>query len=403
MGVLRRDPPGELVQVGLPDVGVAGVLEQPHDLSARVRDAVAEDQRAVGRADPGRVEQVLYRERNALAGVETRDEDALSVDPRTLRVAATRRIESRSTPIRTRMRAADDLPMFSTARLAVPIILVATALFGANAASAADWCVSPDVDCAMANNVATLQNALSVAANSPGPDRIFLGAATYTAPTTTGYSYYKTDGQIELIGKGKASTIVTCHPGTGVLTGDGGATIRDSDVTGFSALVSNGDTTIERTHMDGAQYGLWAQTGLTTVRSSFIETIQSGARGAEAVTSAGHPATSLVLDGVTINGLPGGYAAVYATTFWDPTQTVDVSIDNALIRGYGSTLNADASGVGNAHISAVYSDYAPTTIPTGGNGTISEANISNYGDNAGIDADTLIPLDGSRLIDAGDP
>ena len=47
--VLRRDPVGELVQVGLPDVRVAGGLEQADGLGGLRRDVVGEQRRAVRR------------------------------------------------------------------------------------------------------------------------------------------------------------------------------------------------------------------------------------------------------------------------------------------------------------------------------------------------------------------
>ena len=60
--VLGGRPVRELVQVRLADVRVTRVLEQPHR-RRRLRGHVAgEDRRAVGRLEPGRVEQILHRE-----------------------------------------------------------------------------------------------------------------------------------------------------------------------------------------------------------------------------------------------------------------------------------------------------------------------------------------------------
>ena len=57
--VLGRDPVGELVQVRLADVRVAGALEPRDGLGGCVRDVVGEQDRAVGRRQAGGVEQVL--------------------------------------------------------------------------------------------------------------------------------------------------------------------------------------------------------------------------------------------------------------------------------------------------------------------------------------------------------
>ena len=68
----------ELVQVGLADVRIAGRLQPPHRLGCLARDVVGEQDRAVGRDEPGRVEQVLDRERDPLAGLlRAGEEDAL--------------------------------------------------------------------------------------------------------------------------------------------------------------------------------------------------------------------------------------------------------------------------------------------------------------------------------------
>ena len=62
--VVRRDPVGELVQVRLAHDRVAGLLE-PGDAGRRaLGNVVAEDRRAVGRRQPGRVDQVLDGERD---------------------------------------------------------------------------------------------------------------------------------------------------------------------------------------------------------------------------------------------------------------------------------------------------------------------------------------------------
>jgi hypothetical protein len=69
MGVLGRDSVGELVQVRLADVGVAGGLESSDRLGRSVRYVLAEDRRPVGRRQSSGVEEVLDAERDTLAGL----------------------------------------------------------------------------------------------------------------------------------------------------------------------------------------------------------------------------------------------------------------------------------------------------------------------------------------------
>ena len=77
---------GELVQVGLADVRVAGRLEQPHRLGRLARHVLGEQDRAVGGDEPGRVEQVLDRERDPLARLlRAGEEDALGRAQKTAR------------------------------------------------------------------------------------------------------------------------------------------------------------------------------------------------------------------------------------------------------------------------------------------------------------------------------
>jgi hypothetical protein len=78
--VLGGDAVGELVQVRLADVRIAGRLEQPHRVRRLGRHVIREDGRAVGRADTGRVEEILDREPDPGTGLgDLGDEDAVYV------------------------------------------------------------------------------------------------------------------------------------------------------------------------------------------------------------------------------------------------------------------------------------------------------------------------------------
>jgi hypothetical protein len=67
------------------------------------------------------------------------------------------------------------------------------------AAGAADYCVAPKTSCG-GTNMATFGQALGLAGKAPDADRIFLGAATYTAPTAPGYGYNAPSAPLAIIG-----------------------------------------------------------------------------------------------------------------------------------------------------------------------------------------------------------
>jgi hypothetical protein len=95
--------------------------------------------------------------------------------------------------------------------LAVPVAaaLIAGALPAV--AGAADYCVAPNTGCG-GTNVASLEQALDQADNATDADRIYLGAATYTAPTANGFSYTAQSSPVEIIGQGTGQTILTGPP-----------------------------------------------------------------------------------------------------------------------------------------------------------------------------------------------
>jgi hypothetical protein len=95
-------------------------------------------------------------------------------------------------------------------------------------AGATDYCV--DTDCG-GTNVQSFEQALGLADDAPDADRIFLGAATYTAPTASGYAY-STGGPVEIIGQGVGQTVLTGPAGAfSVLSLYGGAGSSVHDLT----------------------------------------------------------------------------------------------------------------------------------------------------------------------------
>ena len=79
MRVLGGRPVRELVQVRLAGDRVAGVLEQAHGRRGRRGHVAGEDRRAVRRLEPGRVEEILDRDRDpGRRGLGPGEEDAQS-------------------------------------------------------------------------------------------------------------------------------------------------------------------------------------------------------------------------------------------------------------------------------------------------------------------------------------
>src|SRR3954469_21177603 len=96
--------------------------------------------------------------------------------------------------------------MRGLARLLAAALAVAAWL--APAAHATDYCVAPNTSCG-GTHVASFEAAIDAADNNNDLDRIFLGAATYTAPTMSGYSYGNLLAPVEIIGAGVGQTILT--------------------------------------------------------------------------------------------------------------------------------------------------------------------------------------------------
>jgi hypothetical protein len=96
-------------------------------------------------------------------------------------------------------------------------------------ASATDYCVDATPACGP-KNVASFEQALTQAGAASDPDRIFLGATTYTAPTGSGYGYTHTSSPVEIVGQGTGQTILTAPSGSENvlgLAGGAGSSIHD--------------------------------------------------------------------------------------------------------------------------------------------------------------------------------
>jgi hypothetical protein len=372
-------------------------------------------------------------------------------------------------------------------RAVVPALALAGLAVGAAPAGAVDFCVAPDTNCG-AGNVAHLQTALDLSAFSDNADRIFLGAATYTAPLT-GFDYENLNGPVELIGAGQANTILTgpTNGSSGVikLFGGAGTTMRDLQVVmpdnvaqnaigvdtnalvkhafvGENAIQANLRTgvlleggTLDHTGIalnpNGDDVGVSFEGGATsdvrdstldanqgvisdsggTIERSWVHSFQSGVVGyrgtlhiASSVVSVDAPAAfgivgaaygnahgSISVNGVDIigSGQPGiiGVEAENQSAL-PSSATIDISVDNSLMRGVASAvraLSAPAGGTGHANVTASYSDYdGSANLVSGPSALISQDHLSNVGNVAAFGAgDFQNPLRSSPLIDAGDP
>jgi hypothetical protein len=120
-------------------------------------------------------------------------------------------------------------------------------------AGAADYCVAPNTDCG-GTKVQTFQGALDQAAASIEADRVFLGAAIYTAPTASGFHYFHATSPVEIVGAGQGgptASIVTSPAGASGdvlrLLGGPGTSLHDLRVhlpqnltPGLTGLETNG-------------------------------------------------------------------------------------------------------------------------------------------------------------------
>jgi hypothetical protein len=116
--------------------------------------------------------------------------------------------------------------------LSLPFLALVLGVLAPDAAHATDFCVAPNTTCG-GTNVPTLPAALAAADNSVTSDRVFLGDATYTAPTATGFDYNAPAFPVEIVGAGADKSKLTGPAGASRVLrfqGGPGSSIHDLGV-----------------------------------------------------------------------------------------------------------------------------------------------------------------------------
>jgi hypothetical protein len=267
------------------------------------------------------------------------------------------------------------------------IVLSAVLATAAQPALATDFCVSPNVSCG-GTNVATLQNALATSAASPGPDRIYLGAATYTAPVATGYAYNKPD-PVEIIGAGQANTIITSPSGASdtvlaVFAGSG-AVIRDLRV----QIPPNAAQFIYGIRTDGLVSNVYVQEDVAAANYITGVALDGGTLESSQINlSDNHPGTGVLTD------IPGG---AIRDSLISARQAVGAGIDTTVER---SRLTGSQYGLlvidGKATIRSTIID---TTTGAGAVG-IEAAGEPGQDTNVVVDGVTMDGLNSGTAIEA---
>ena len=263
-------------------------------------------------------------------------------------------------------------------RNAVAPLLVLGGLALAQPALATDYCVAPNASCG-AGNVQDIQAALDAAALHAGPDRVFLGATTYTAPSQ-GFIYdpMNADDPIEIAGEGDPATTLKGTSGayrTLAVFGGSGTSVHDLRVEmppsapdGAQAVRTNGtlkDLTVAEIAGQQLQN---VRTGVVLLAGGVVE----------------NGFVALDEDGPTTGVLMMGGNAVRSTTVYGAL---------GVLSG-GGTIDRSSIGASGAGVSIQHgtTKITSTTIVTSGYGPIG---IVAGGD---LDGDALVEVDGATIV-----
>jgi hypothetical protein len=201
-------------------------------------------------------------------------------------------------------------------------------------------------------------------------------------------------------------TIGTDQTTTGVIFMSTGGTVRDSAISARLAVVSGHGGLIERSRLAGLDDGVFAGIGATTIKSTLISVDGPSAVGIQAYAATAGWSTGVDIDGVTVLG-PSTVNSSGVSSQSSGAADVAVVVRNSIFRGFGVPLRADSTtGLGNAKISASYSDYDTSANHVGiAKSTIDESNITFAGNPgfASVVNGVYRLLAASPLVDAGDP
>jgi hypothetical protein len=247
--------------------------------------------------------------------------------------------------------------------------------------------------------VATFQQALDQAAVWTGADRIYLGAATYTAPSADGFTYTPTAAPVEIVGAGTGQTILKAPAGatkaTLTVTG-GGADIHDLTINlpasapfGYAGLVTDAwaenISVTESLPQSQLRYGVVLR-DFGSLRSSTvaISTNQTSGYGVK-MTSPGTSVWASTVSGPTaleaqyggtvddshLFGYGAGFAAYHGTTelrhsiinFASTTGSgiyaSNQPVDNTTVHADGVVINGPGGGsTGVIATNSIAPDYA---------------------------------------------
>jgi hypothetical protein len=265
----------------------------------------------------------------------------------------------------------------------VAVLVVGGVLAVAGPALATDYCVSPNTSCSGANNLQDFQDALNHAAADSAPDRIFLGAATYTAKSAGGFVYnpMNTSWPVEIIGAGRdaatGTTVVGANGGNNTLSVFGGP---DASVHDLRVLLPP--------HAAFGADGLWTNAVAKRVTVTEDPALQSNARVGVLLSPCGVVEDHSVIKLDKQSGSTG-------IVFDDGGQVVrdsDVYASVGIDAGYDGTIerariSGEAAGIavdsGNAKIES-------TAIETTGYGSV--------GIVADVGGDATVNLDGITVV-----
>ncbi|MCW3066364.1 MAG: repeat protein [Solirubrobacterales bacterium] len=245
-------------------------------------------------------------------------------------------------------RTALSLGAFAAAALALPATAAAT-----------DYCVLPASSCTAPHTYpatgAGVQSALDAAGAANDSDKVFLGAARYTSPTTSGFAYVHLSAPVELIGAGTGATTLAA-PQTSIQSLNFSSTA--------SAIVR--DMTIDLPYKTSGGFPTALRVLGATARNVAVvtdPTAPANTYGANAVELAG----GTFLDGSVTLPTVGSFAAIGTNgpgnTVRNSTLTaklpVNINADNATLSGLRITAGPTDDAVA---IRAVGVTLADSTI-----------------------------------------